>query len=287
MLFVQNSGASELSTTIIWASPTSPLSQDREKKDIVQRNILMSPSTFPNNLAVKLEGNESAESNRQQKDQKSTGEHSPKRVQQFAEKFPKYNGLVQADIPVTQDNYTEAAHGQGLSLNTLPAYSNLGGYVPLNQNIANFKSHGATAEIPAMSSGLPTLLTGCSLRSTPFAQQYLGNLPSHAAIGLPQYHVGCPPVFGVPAGLLYSTIPMGPVQSSVTSGMTISSNVGSAVLSTTPHCNFTSGTGQTTDVGRSGQSEQSIALGFGKSLYLILLFNIVYFVSLALLFQNF
>ncbi|XP_066480532.1 centrosomal protein of 192 kDa [Tiliqua scincoides] len=264
----QNNGASKLSTTIIWASPTSPLGQDHVKKDIVQRNIHVSPSTSQNTLAVKLEGNESVESNRQLEDQKSTGEHSPKRVQQSADKWPKYNGLAQADMARTQDNYTKAI---GLSLNMLPAYGNLGGYIPLNQNIANFKSHSAASEIPAISSGVPTLLTGCSLRTTPLAQQYLGNLPSHSTIGLPQYHVSCPPLFGVPSSLLYSTIPVGSIQSSVTAGMTLSSDIRSGALGTTPHCNFTSnqkmfnstsGSGQTADVGRSREPEESMSLGF-------------------------
>lgn len=274
MCFVQSNDVSELSTTIICASPTSPLGQEPGKKDIVQKNIQFSQRTFQSNFAVKLQRNESVESIQQPEDQKSTGEHSLKRVQHSAEPFLKNNGLAQADMPITQDNCTKSTHGLGVSLNTLPAYGSLGGYIPLHQNVANLKPHGPASDIPTVSSGVPTLLTGCSLRTTPFAQQYLENLPSHTNFGLPQYHVSCPSVFGVPAGLFYSSIPVAPIQSSMTAGMALSSDVRSGVLGTTRYCNFTSnqkifnsasGSGQAADVGRARQCEESVSLGFGKS----------------------
>ncbi|XP_053103437.1 centrosomal protein of 192 kDa isoform X2 [Hemicordylus capensis] len=268
----QRNSANELSTTIVRSSPTSLLGQDsKEKKIALQSNTYPRPAASQKDLNKKLKRNVCGEPTRNPEDQKSTEELPPKSEDQCAQTCRNDKEPGQVDIPVTQHGYTDATHELGLSsTNMLPAYNSLGSYISLNQNIANLKSHGAAPEMPTISSGIPTLLTGCSLRNTPFAQQYLGNLPSHTNVALPQY-VGCPPVFGVPAGLFYSAIPVGHIQNSLATGMTLGPEIRSGMLGTTSQCNFTSNqkgfnstshTGPAVDTGGS-KCEASMPLGFG------------------------
>ncbi|XP_062987365.1 centrosomal protein of 192 kDa [Elgaria multicarinata webbii] len=268
----QSNRVSELSTTIVWTSPTSILEQETGKYIALQNSQHPSLSTNGRNQAKKQEVNESADPASQPENQKSTGQLPPKSEDQAAQKCPNNNELGQVDTPVIQHDYIDAAHGLGLSSlkNVLPSNS-LDGCISVNQNRAHLKSNGTASQIPEITPAFPTLLTSCSLRNTPFAQQYLGSLSSHKNIALPQYHVGYPPVFGVPSGLIYSTIPVGHIQNSLTAGITLGPDVGPVMLGTTRHCNFTSNqniftssshTGQATDADGPRQWGESVPFGF-------------------------
>ncbi|XP_015276423.1 PREDICTED: centrosomal protein of 192 kDa-like [Gekko japonicus] len=243
---MESNDGNELSTTIVWTSPPSALEQDAEKKNtVLQTNKTPSVSTTQRSLTKKLEAAESTEPNNQSEDQKTSSECALKSKDQFAriclDVASSNNELCQADIPVTYGGCTNTAPGLGLpSLNMLPSFRRFDGCIRLSQNIPDLKSHNAASKIPTVPSVMPTLLTGCSLRATPFAQQYIGNLQSNVNIALPQYHLDCPQVFGLPAGLIYSSIPVGHTQNSLAAGMALGPDVRSGLLGTTPHYKFTS-----------------------------------------------
>ncbi|KAL8182343.1 UNVERIFIED_CONTAM: hypothetical protein K2H54_053539, partial [Gekko kuhli] len=242
----QSNDGNELSTTIVWTSPPSALEQDAEKKNTaLQTNIKPSISTTQRSLTKKLEATESTEPNNQSEDQKTSSEFTSKSKDQLAHICPDVassnNEFCQADIPVTYSGCTNRAPGLGLpSLNMLPSSRGFDRCIPLSQNTPDLKSHNAASKIPTVPSVMPTLLTGCSLRATPFAQQYIGNLQSSVNIALPQYHLDCPQVFGLPAGLIYSSIPVGHTQNSLAAGMALGPDVRSGLLGATPHYKFTS-----------------------------------------------
>ncbi|KAG8133444.1 hypothetical protein E2320_011241 [Naja naja] len=226
---------SDLSTTIVWNSPSSLMENQTGKNTALQSN--KSPSLNKNARDESLVINENVDHNNQCDKKKSTGELPTTSKDHPTQNCKKNNELGQVDMPAVQQYYTSAIHGPGLqSSKKLSTYNDLGNCISLNQNREHFKSQSAASKLSSMSSGLPALLTGCSLKSTPFAQQYLGSLPSHANI-LPRY---CPPVLSVPAGLIYSTIPVGHIQSSVTTGIAVGSGIGSGMTGTTQHCNLTS-----------------------------------------------
>ncbi|XP_072854876.2 centrosomal protein of 192 kDa isoform X1 [Pogona vitticeps] len=260
----RNNRASELSTTIVWTSPTSLLEGDTGKNTAFQNNKQPSQITSTRNYSQKQERNESTYSVVPE-DQKSTREFQQKSGDQSKQSCGDNTNRGQVDTPAGQHDYAYTAHRPTLfSLKNVPAYNDLYGCISLNQDRADFKPHGAT-------SGIPTLLTGCSLRTTPFAQQYLGSLPSHTGVALPQYHVGFPSTFGLPAGLIYSTIPLGHIQNSLTTGMSLSSDVRPGVLGTASDqnvttsqnvCNSTSRTGKASDAAGPRQWEESVPFGF-------------------------
>lgn len=269
---VQSNRASELSTTIVWTSPTSLLDGDTGKNTALQNNKQFAQITSTRNYSQKQEINESTDPVMPE-DQKSTREF-PQKTGDQSEQNCGNNNCGQVDTPGMQHDY--AAHRPNLSsLKNVPAHNDLYGYISLNQDRANFKSHGAASEIPAVSSGIPTLLTGCSLRTTPFAQQYLGGLPSHTSVALPQYHVGFPSAFGLPAGLIYSAVSLGHIQNSLTTGMTLGPDVGAGVLGTASHQNLTTSQNiyhSTSRIGQASDSgprrwEESVPFGFGKSIF--------------------
>ncbi|XP_077208935.1 centrosomal protein of 192 kDa isoform X2 [Paroedura picta] len=275
----QSNDVSELSTTVVWTSPPSALGQDTEKKNsALQTNKKPSVSTTQRSLTQKLQSAESAEPNNPSEDEKTSAEHALKSKDQLAsvrpDMVPSNNELCHADIPVMYSGYTNTAPGLGLpSLNTLPSSRGYDGCISLNQNALNLKSHNTASEMPAVPSAMPTLLTGCSLRTTPFAQQYMGNLPSSANIALPQYHLDCPQVFGLPAGLIYSSIPVGHTQNSLAARMALGPDVRSGLLGATPHYKFMSNphllnseasTVHVADVARPRQWEVSGPFDFGR-----------------------
>ncbi|MEE6464591.1 hypothetical protein FKM82_006296 [Ascaphus truei] len=85
-------------------------------------------------------------------------------------------------------------------------------------------------------SSLPTLLTGQPLSTTPFAQQYLGSVPSVGSTAVPLYRVGSSAVYGPHTGYPSSTIQAQHMQNSVT-GIPLSTNAGSRLLATLPISN--------------------------------------------------
>lgn len=184
---------------------------------------------------------------------------------------------------VCQDQ-TNKAQRQGLpSLNILPVYSGLNTCLPCNQNssegqyvpISTVKSHVTTSESQTISSSVPTLLTGHSLATNPFAQQHLGTMQPAGNAVLSQFH-GCSSAgFGLPAGLPCSGIPAGHVENPLMLGIPLGPNTGPGSLGAAslynPHCsswnnnilNMKSCTGQPLRAGRS-EWELSKSPGIGK-----------------------
>ncbi|XP_053915689.1 centrosomal protein of 192 kDa isoform X2 [Cuculus canorus] len=153
---------------------------------------------------------------------------------------------VNVDAQEMWQDQTSKAQRRGLpSLNRLPIYPGLSSYMPFNQNssgeqyipISSFKSHVTTSESQAISSSVPTLLTGCSRATTPFAQQHLGHKQSTGNTVLPPFH-GCSSAgFGLPAGLPCSGIPAGHVENPLMAGIPLGSDIGHGSWSAAPFCN--------------------------------------------------
>ncbi|XP_007434722.1 centrosomal protein of 192 kDa [Python bivittatus] len=267
----KNNCASELSTTIVWTSPTSLMENQTGKNIALQNSKSLSVSKNARNHVKSLDINENVDPDYQRDKKKSTEELPTIGEDQSTQNCKKNNEPNQVDIPVIQQYCTSAIHGQGLqSPKKLSTYNDLGSCISLNQNREHFKSQSTASKLSPIPSGLPTLLTGCSLKTTPFAQQYLGSLPSHTNVVLPRY---CPPVLSVPAGLIYSTIPVGHIQSSVTPGIAVGTDIGSGMTGTTQRCNFTSSqnifsnilhTGQAPDAGGLRKWEESTSFGFER-----------------------
>ncbi|NXK53938.1 CE192 protein, partial [Chauna torquata] len=261
--------ASELSTTIIRASPTP--SQERRNENLEdylcqrnQKGVLFSADQ-------NSEENELAGLKRKLEDevqgQELSKEGLPKNEKQLAyvpsnvatnhkeldpvksalsSKFCIFQPLsVNVDAEEVWQDHTNKAQRQGLpSLNMLPVYAGLRTCIPLNQNssgeqyipISSFKSHVTTSESQAISS-VPTLLTGRSLAMTPYSQQHLANIPSTGNRVLSQFH-GCSSAgFGLPAGLPCSNIPAGHVENPVPAGVPLGSNIGPGSLGAASLCN--------------------------------------------------
>uniref|UniRef100_A0A8C3SV61 Centrosomal protein 192 n=1 Tax=Chelydra serpentina TaxID=8475 RepID=A0A8C3SV61_CHESE len=273
-----NNNASELSTTIIRASPTPLVEQTTENpKDFSwQRNRRgTSLNTSQRNVNEKSEASDSTGPSNKLDDSvpnhKLSRECLPRSENEFTSSLPNttpsQNEMghvnpalpskscvlqplsVNVDTPVAWQDHTNKTKKPGLSsLNMVPTYSALGVYIPLNQNvcgeqyipISSFKSQGSASETQTVSSAIPTLLTGRSLTTTAFAQQYLGNMQSSGNVALPQYGGSCTGCC-LPAGLPFSSIPAGHIQNSVTVGIPLGPSVGPGLLGTSSLCNPRSG----------------------------------------------
>ncbi|XP_067402161.1 centrosomal protein of 192 kDa [Emydura macquarii macquarii] len=267
-----SNNASELSTTIIRASPTPLVEETTEKPEDFswQRNRRgTSLNTSPRNVNEKLEVNESTcPSNKLEdgvSDHKLSRERLPRSENEFTSSLPNIISsqneighvnptlsskssilqplYVHVDTPVAWQDHTNKTKSPA-SLNMVPTYSGLGAYIPVNQNtcseqyipISSFKSHGSPSETQTLSSAIPILLSGRSLTTTAFAQQYLGNMQSSGNVALPQY-VGSCTSCGLPAGLPCSGIPAGHIQNSVTMGIPLGPSIGPGLLGTPSLCN--------------------------------------------------
>uniref|UniRef100_A0A8C3SWP5 Centrosomal protein 192 n=1 Tax=Chelydra serpentina TaxID=8475 RepID=A0A8C3SWP5_CHESE len=191
-----NNNASELSTTIIRASPTPLVEQTTENpKDFSwQRNRRgTSLNTSQRNVNEKSEASD------------STGPSN-----KLDDSVPNHK-LSRECLPRSENEFTSRLS----SLNMVPTYS-------------------------TVSSAIPTLLTGRSLTTTAFAQQYLGNMQSSGNVALPQYGGSCTGCC-LPAGLPFSSIPAGHIQNSVTVGIPLGPSVGPGLLGTSSLCNPRSG----------------------------------------------
>uniref|UniRef100_A0A8C3IZ99 Centrosomal protein 192 n=1 Tax=Chrysemys picta bellii TaxID=8478 RepID=A0A8C3IZ99_CHRPI len=275
---LSGNNASELSTTIIRSSPTPLVEQTTEKpKDFSwQRNRRgTSLNTSQKNVNEKPEASESTGPSNKLEDSvpnhKLSRECLPRSENEFTSSLPNttpsQNEMghvnpalpskscvlqplsVNVDTPVAWQDHTNKTNKPGLSsLNMVPTYSALGVYIPLNQNtcgeqyipISSFKSHGSASETQTVSSAIPTLLTGRSLATTAFAQQYLGNMQSSGNVALSQYGGSCTGCC-LPPGLPFSSIPAGHVQNSVTVGIPLGPSVGPGLLGTSSLCNPHSG----------------------------------------------
>ncbi|XP_015710781.1 centrosomal protein of 192 kDa isoform X2 [Coturnix japonica] len=258
--------ASELSTTIIRASPTPSQEQTNKLEDyLCQRNrkgvqFSVDQKSKENELAHperKLEG-QGQELSKEDlpKNERQLGSAASRVAATLKELEPALSALaskfcVFQPLPVNTgaqevwQDHTNKAQTQGLpSLNTLPVYPGLRACIPVNQNtpgeqyipISSFKSHVTTSESQTVSS-VPTLLPGHSLATTQFAQHHLGNVPSTGNKILPQFH-GCSSAgFSVPpSGLPYSSISAELVENSVPVGIPLGSNIGPGSLGTAALC---------------------------------------------------
>nr|XP_013797922.1 PREDICTED: centrosomal protein of 192 kDa [Apteryx mantelli mantelli] len=295
--------ASELSTTIIQASPTPSLEHENLKDYLCQRNrkgtqfIIdqKSEEKEPLSLKSKLESEVLGEklskegfptNENQVASNPSNVTSNHKELDHVKSALPSKPCIFQplsdnVDKPEVWQDHTSNAQRPGLpSLNVLPIYPGLSTYIPLNQNssdeqyvpISSFKSH-VTASESQTSSSVPTLLTGRSLATTPFAQQHLGKIPSTGSTALSQFHGSSSAGFGLPGGLPGSGIPAGHVQNPVTLGIPLGPNIGPGSLGAASLCNLHSAwnknilniksyTGQPFGVGRN-EWELSVSPGFG------------------------
>ncbi|XP_014793902.1 PREDICTED: centrosomal protein of 192 kDa [Calidris pugnax] len=261
--------ASELSTTIIRASPTP--SQEHTNENLEDHSCQRNRKEALLNIDQKSEENELAGLKRRLDavlGEELSEEGFPKNEKQLSSvpsnvaanhkeldhvksalpsKFCIFQPLsVNVDAQEVCPDQITKAERQGLpSLNVLPIHPGLSTYMPFNQNssgeqyvpISSFKSHVTTSETQAISSSVPTLLTGRSLATTPFAQQHLGNIPSTGNTVLSQFH-GCNLAgFGLPAGLPCAGIPAGHVENPLVVGIPLGPHIGPGSLNAASLCN--------------------------------------------------
>ncbi|XP_036260379.1 centrosomal protein of 192 kDa [Molothrus ater] len=140
---------------------------------------------------------------------------------------------VNVDAQELCQDQTNKAQRQGL-----PVYSGLNTCLPCKQNssgeqhvhISTVKSHVTTSESQAISSSVPTLLTGHCLATTPFAQQHLGAKQPPGNAVLSHFH-GCNAAgFGLSAGLPCSGIPGGHIENPLMLGIPLGPNIGPGFL---------------------------------------------------------
>ncbi|XP_038602144.1 LOW QUALITY PROTEIN: centrosomal protein of 192 kDa [Tachyglossus aculeatus] len=148
------------------------------------------------------------------------------------------------DTPTSCQDCANKAQSQGFpSTDRVNALGGLSGYIPLSQNassdqpasLPSFKSHGSASEMRTLSAPVPPLLTGHSLSTAPFAQQYLGTLPSSGNVALPQY-IGSSTLYGLP-GFPCAAVPAEHIQNTLAMGIPLGQNVGSGLLGAPPLCN--------------------------------------------------
>ncbi|XP_064363242.1 centrosomal protein of 192 kDa isoform X2 [Dromaius novaehollandiae] len=281
--------ASELSTTIIQASPTPSLEdknenlkdyscqrkrkgtllnidQKSEEKELVSLKSKLesevfgeklSNEGFPTNENQVASDPSNITSNHKELDHVKSGIFQP-----LSENIDK---------PEVWQDHTSKAQRPGLpSLNVLPTYPGLSSYIPLNHNSSEEQYLPASESQTSLS--VPTLLTGRSLATTPFAQQHLGNIPYAGSTALSRFHGGSSAGFGLPGGLPGSGIPARHVQNPVTLGIPLGPNIGPESLGAAslynPHSawnknilNIKSYMGQHFGVGRN-EWESSVSPGF-------------------------
>uniref|UniRef100_A0A8C0EJ04 Centrosomal protein 192 n=1 Tax=Bubo bubo TaxID=30461 RepID=A0A8C0EJ04_BUBBB len=259
--------ASELSTTIIQASPTP--SQEHTSENLEDQPCQTNSKEALLSIDQKSEENELTGLKRKLDNvlgQELSKESFLKKEKQLASipsdvaanhreldhvqsalpsKFCIFQPVSANDAQEMWQDQTSKAQRQGLpSLNVLPVYPGLSTYMPFSQNssgeqyvsISSFKSCVTTSESQA-SSSVPTLLTGRSLATTPFVQQHLGNIPSTGNTVLSQFH-GCSSAgFGLPPGIPCSNIPAGHVENPLMVGIPLGPNIGPGSLGAASLCN--------------------------------------------------
>uniref|UniRef100_A0A8C0EE93 Centrosomal protein 192 n=1 Tax=Bubo bubo TaxID=30461 RepID=A0A8C0EE93_BUBBB len=263
----ENEDASELSTTIIQASPTP--SQEHTSENLEDQPCQTNSKEALLSIDQKSEENELTGLKRKLDNvlgQELSKESFLKKEKQLASipsdvaanhreldhvqsalpsKFCIFQPVSANDAQEMWQDQTSKAQRQGLpSLNVLPVYPGLSTYMPFSQNssgeqyvsISSFKSCVTTSESQA-SSSVPTLLTGRSLATTPFVQQHLGNIPSTGNTVLSQFH-GCSSAgFGLPPGIPCSNIPAGHVENPLMVGIPLGPNIGPGSLGAASLCN--------------------------------------------------
>ncbi|XP_064559275.1 centrosomal protein of 192 kDa [Zonotrichia leucophrys gambelii] len=247
--------AGELSTTIVQASPV-PL-QEHRKENLEDRSCQRNRKKAILSTDQEQEGNELAGLQRKPHnvlDQELAKEgflrmnqlpFIPSNVPANHEELDRVKSALPSKhctfppLSVNKDaqelcqDQTNKAQRQGL-----PVYSGLNTCLPCKQNpcgeqhvhISTVKSHVTTSESQAISSSVPTLLTGHCLATTPFAQQHLGAKQPPGNAVLSHFH-GCNAAgFGLPAGLPCSGIPGGHVENPLMLGIPLGPNIGPGFL---------------------------------------------------------
>ncbi|XP_048077553.1 centrosomal protein of 192 kDa isoform X1 [Ursus arctos] len=123
------------------------------------------------------------------------------------------------------------------SEDTLTADSAVSGQIPHRMTPGNHGapvpstvSCGSAPEVQNVPTAVPTLLTQHSFTTAPFAQQYLGTLPSAGNVALPQCRAGSATVCGFPGSCPYPAVAGEHVQNSVAMGICLGQNVSSGLM---------------------------------------------------------
>ncbi|XP_044099598.1 centrosomal protein of 192 kDa isoform X1 [Neovison vison] len=123
------------------------------------------------------------------------------------------------------------------SEDTLTADSAVSGQIPHRMApghqgapIPSTLSCGSAPEMQNMPSAVPTLLTQHSFTTAPFAQQYLGTLPSAGNVALPQCRAGSATVCGFSGSCPYPPVAGEHVQNSVAMGICLGQNISSGLM---------------------------------------------------------
>ncbi|XP_012601610.2 centrosomal protein of 192 kDa isoform X1 [Microcebus murinus] len=96
---------------------------------------------------------------------------------------------------------------------------------------------GSATEMQHVPASVPALLTRHSLSIAPFAQQYVGAVPSAASVALPQCHADSANVCGFSGGYHYPAVTGEHVQNSVAVGICVGPNIGSGLTGASSLCN--------------------------------------------------
>uniref|UniRef100_A0A8C3D6R8 Uncharacterized protein n=1 Tax=Corvus moneduloides TaxID=1196302 RepID=A0A8C3D6R8_CORMO len=215
--------AGELSTTIIQASPTPP--QEHTKENLEDHSCQRNRREAVLSIDQKREENELAGLQR-----KLGNVLDRELAKEGFLKNEKQLPSVSSNVPANQEELDHVKSALPSKLCTFqPLSVNADAqeacqdqtYVP----ISTVKSHVTTSESQAISSSVPTLLTGHSLATTPFAQQHLGAIQPTGNAVLSQFH-GCSSAgFGLPAGLPCSGVPAGYVENPLMLGIPLGPNI--------------------------------------------------------------
>uniref|UniRef100_A0A667H459 Centrosomal protein 192 n=1 Tax=Lynx canadensis TaxID=61383 RepID=A0A667H459_LYNCA len=125
------------------------------------------------------------------------------------------------------------------SEDTLTASSAVSGQIPHRMApgnegapIPSTMARGSAPEMQNVPTALPTLLTQHSFTTAPFAQHYLGTLSSAGNVVLPQCHAGSATVCGFSGSCPYSAVAGEHVQNSVAMGICLGQNTSSGLMGT-------------------------------------------------------
>ncbi|XP_068093232.1 LOW QUALITY PROTEIN: centrosomal protein of 192 kDa [Hyperolius riggenbachi] len=213
----------ELSTTIVRASPT-PAEMQLEKSDHLSwegknKQLSRSPSGF-RTITGSDTGNNSGDPVQHEK-RRSKPESTSSSVNDIG-KFPCADYATKASQVTTSANMLQSV---------MPDKYSVMQSIPSNQCvcISGFKPVVPASDLQTLPSSVPALLSGQSLSSTPFAQQYLGNV-NPASV----YSGGSYTLYGASTGYPSCSLHTQTIQGAVAGGVSLSANIGQGLLSTLP-----------------------------------------------------
>ncbi|XP_054443294.1 centrosomal protein of 192 kDa [Pteronotus mesoamericanus] len=264
---------SELSTTIIRASPIPSEGQTAEKlkergpcqsrgkgafSDVIQKNSDTEKVTETTSLSSKPEDTKpdfrfskdlSSKSgqplettaaglttNSSELDQVSLGHLTKSGLRQLvASAMPCFPVPLQASVKESERATCE---------DTSATNSALSGQFPCqmasgNQcaSIPSSVVYGSASEMQNVPTSVPTLLTRHSFTTAPCGQQYLRTLPAAGNVALPQPYAGSPTVCGFSGSCSYPVVTGEHVQNSVAVDICLGQNIGSGLMGTSSFCN--------------------------------------------------